>query len=64
MQQLKTSQVARQLGTPYHRIASALRAQKLSPPGKDFSGDFVWTEADVEALRQALAEDRRRKVAS
>lgn len=61
MQQLKTTEVARQLGTPYHRIASALRSQKLSPPSKDYSGDFIWTEADVEALRQALAVDRRRK---
>lgn len=50
----KTPAVAKELGIRYSRIVSALRYGKLDPPGKDTSGDFVWTDADVARLKEAL----------
>jgi hypothetical protein len=58
----KTREVARDhLKTSYHRLASLLRNDKIPPPAKDISGDYIWTEADIERARQALATDLRRK---
>jgi hypothetical protein len=54
--QLKTSEVVRHLGTNLSRIQYLLRHGKIAPPGKDASGDFVWTSADIDAARAALAK--------
>jgi hypothetical protein len=58
---LKSSQVIRLLGISYYRLVSTLRSGKMEPPARDFSGDFIWLEADIERLRAALAVDRRRR---
>jgi hypothetical protein len=58
---LKSIAAARQLGITYYRLISLLRSQKLTPPQKDSSGDYLWSAADLEAARQALLVDRRRK---
>jgi DNA-binding transcriptional MerR regulator len=58
---LKSSVVARQLGVAYSRLFALIREGKLVPPAKDSSGDYVWTEQDVEAARQALASRGRRR---
>jgi hypothetical protein len=52
----KTTAAARQLGINYTRLINLIRYGKLDPPGKDSSGDYVWTQADMERARLALAE--------
>ena len=52
---LKTPAAARALGVTYWRLVSAIRCGRLAPPAKDSSGDFVWTEEDLERARAALA---------
>jgi hypothetical protein len=56
----KTAGVARLLDTPYHRLWNLIRSGRLTPPPKDSSGDYVWTDTDVERARAALRIDRRR----
>ena len=58
---LKSPAAAKELGVSYFRLINLLRAEKLSPPSKDSSGDYLWGDADLEAARRALAVDRRKK---
>lgn len=60
----KTQEVARELGVSYYRIISLLRSEKLVPPQKDASGDYIWAVADLEAARRALLIGRRRREAN
>lgn len=62
-QRRKTREILHELGAgaTYHRLVAALRSGKIAPPEKDASGDFTWSQADVERARQALATDLRRK---
>ena len=53
---LKTTQVSRSLDIPYHRLINLIRYDLINPPTKDYSGDFLWSESDVEAARVALAQ--------
>ena len=53
---LKTRQAARQLGCKFHQLINLINNEKLAPPNKDSSGDYFWTEADIERARLALAE--------
>jgi hypothetical protein len=54
---LKTPEAARTLGVSYHRLIGLLRFRRISPlPGKDSSGDYLWTKADLERARQALQQ--------
>jgi hypothetical protein len=46
----------------YYSLVGLFRSGKCDPPQKDASGDFVWTEADIERARAALRIDLRRKV--
>jgi hypothetical protein len=57
---VKTPIAARTLGLRYHQLIGLLRYGHIDPPGKDSSGDYVWTEADIERARQALAARQRR----
>jgi hypothetical protein len=57
---MKTCQVRQLLNVSSDDIANALRRNKLTPPKKDASGDYVWSDADVAALRRALARDGRK----
>lgn len=54
MELLKTSVVAEQLGIGYHRLFGLIRSRKLTPPGKDSSGDYVWSPEDVARARSLL----------
>lgn len=54
----KTPVAARELGISYHRLFGMLRSAKLTPPQKDSSGDYIWTEDDMEAARQILLKDQ------
>jgi hypothetical protein len=56
----KTSAVARLLGIPYTRLFALIRYGHLAPPPKDESGDYIWSDADVNRAREALAASLRR----
>jgi hypothetical protein len=55
----KTTAAAQELGVPYWRLIGLMRYGKINPPGRDTSGDFVWTDADMDRARAALARARR-----
>jgi hypothetical protein len=55
----KSPVVADELGVGYYVLLGLIRGKRIRPPAKDSSGDYVWTESDVEAARQALAARRR-----
>jgi hypothetical protein len=57
----KSPSVARLLGITYSHLLGLIRSGRLDPPLKDESGDYVWTDADVERARAALQIDRRRR---
>jgi hypothetical protein len=38
-----------------------MRYGKLEPPQRDTSGDFIWTDADLERARKALSLPRGRR---
>jgi hypothetical protein len=57
----KTPAAADELGVGYYRLIGLLRARRIKRPEKDSSGDYVWTEEDLERARQALVTDRRRR---
>ena len=61
MPYFKTPVVASQLNVPDHRLHYLLRGNKIAPPQKDSSGDYVWTPEDVERARHALAARRPRQ---
>jgi DNA-binding transcriptional MerR regulator len=58
---LKSGAVAQQLGIPYYTLFELMRGGHLQPPQKDSSGQYVWTEADVERARHAVAERKTRQ---
>jgi DNA-binding transcriptional MerR regulator len=57
---LKSRVVADQLGISYYNLFELIRSKRLTPPEKDSSGDYVWTPADIERAREALAWRGRR----
>jgi hypothetical protein len=61
MPHLKSGAAAELLGIPYYTLIELMRAKRLAPPAKDSSGQFVWTEADIERARQAVAELQARR---
>ncbi len=54
----KTPAAARELGTTYHRLINLIRFDKITSPERDSSGDFLWSDADLDRARQALAAAR------
>jgi hypothetical protein len=58
---LKTQAMCRQEKFGYWQVVGLLRSGRIHPPQKDSSGDFVWTAADIERVRKALAERKSRK---
>jgi hypothetical protein len=38
---------------------NALRQGRFPAPGRNGSGDYIWTPEDIEAARQGIAIDRR-----
>jgi hypothetical protein len=57
----KSGELVRMLQVPYHVIADAIRHGDLQAPQRDGSGDYVWTEKDVTAVRKLLKRYRPRK---
>jgi DNA-binding transcriptional MerR regulator len=57
----KTPVAARELGITYHRLMGLLRHGKIAPPDRDSSGDYLWTDADLDRARQALAAAQRER---
>jgi hypothetical protein len=57
----KTPVAVRELNTTYHRLIGLVRFNKITPPGRDSSGDYLWSDADLAAAREALKVDHRRK---
>jgi hypothetical protein len=55
----KTPVAARELGISYSQLIGLLRYGKISPPGRDTSGDYIWTDKDLTRARAALAAMRR-----
>jgi hypothetical protein len=59
----KSREVCQLLESSYSRLFAAIRDLKIPPPAlRDCSGDFLWSDQEIAAARQALATDRRRKV--
>lgn len=52
----KSRFAAKELGISYHQLFALLRYDRMTPPQKDTSGDYVWTDDDLDAARRALAE--------
>jgi DNA-binding transcriptional MerR regulator len=60
----KTSAAASALQVPYYTLMALLRYGRITPPQKDSSGDYVWTDDDLERARIALANRGRRHEAT
>jgi hypothetical protein len=58
----KTPAAARELKTTYHKLIGLVRFDKIDPPARDTSGDYVWTDADMERARAALQAMERKAV--
>jgi hypothetical protein len=58
----KTPAAARELGTTYHKLIGLIRFDKIDPPARDTSGDYVWTDGDLERARRALEAPRPARV--
>jgi hypothetical protein len=57
----KTTIAAREIGVTYDTLFSMIRRGHIQPPEKDSSGNYWWTDADLEAVRQHMeTRDRRR----
>jgi hypothetical protein len=59
----KTPVAARELGLTYTQLVGLIRYGHIAPPGRDSSNDFVWTDADMDRARAALAARRKRRKA-
>lgn len=57
----KSPMAAKELGISFYHLHGLLRSDKITPPQKDSSGDYIWTDADVEGARKVLEEIARRK---
>jgi DNA-binding transcriptional MerR regulator len=60
---LKTPVAARQLGITYHRLMGLIRFGKINPPARDSSGDYLWSDTDLERARLALTAGRSKATA-
>jgi hypothetical protein len=56
---MKSPIAADELGITYHQLMDLLRYRKMTPPARDTSGHFVWTNADLDRARKALDAMRR-----
>lgn len=52
---LSTPEAAKQLGVTYWTLISAMRCERVTPPQKDRSGNFIWSPADIARARKALS---------
>jgi hypothetical protein len=62
MRTRKTPIAAIELNVTYHRLVNLLRFGKIKPPGRDTSGHFAWTDADMRRAKKALDSMRARRL--
>jgi len=55
-----TAEVADELGVPPYVLENLVQNRRIARPAKDRSGRRVWTPADVQAAREALAARKAR----
>jgi len=60
---VKTRTAARQLGCAYFQLIYLINIDRLEPPNKDESGDYVWMPEDIDRARTALTEWREKRIA-
>jgi hypothetical protein len=56
---MKTPIAASRLGIRSSHLYSLIRIGKIRPPVKDSSGDFVWSESDLDRARAVIAVGQR-----
>jgi hypothetical protein len=61
MRYIKTPVAAKEPGVSYHQLIGLLRYGKITAPARDSSGDYLWTDTDLDRARQALDTMRRPK---
>jgi hypothetical protein len=62
MRFIKTSVAVIELETTYHKLIGLIRFRKIDPlPARDSSGDYLWTDADLDRARAALTAMRQRR---
>ena len=54
-----TTAAAALIGVPYFRITYLIRTGRIKPPARDDSGNYRWTDSDIEAARKILDSRRR-----
>jgi hypothetical protein len=57
----KTPVAARELGISYHRLIGLIRFDKIGPPPRDSSGDYLWDDCALSRARAALAAMRQKR---
>ncbi len=58
---VKTRDALADLGCAESHLQSLIRRGRIPRPAKDTAGNFDWSEADIAAAREALAEARERR---
>ncbi len=58
---LTTPQVAKKLGVSYGTVIRMVQHEQIPRPARDSSGDYAWTDNDVQAARGVLEERKRRR---
>jgi hypothetical protein len=61
---VKTTVAAKQLNRPYWALFALIRDGLIDPPEKDSSGHYLWSPQDLDAARAALAQRRKKILAS
>jgi hypothetical protein len=56
---IRSSDILDRFGISYTALTYLLRNRHISTPARDSSGTFVWTDENVEEVRQALAKRRK-----
>jgi hypothetical protein len=57
----KTPVAARELKVSYSTLINLVRFDKITPPQRDSSGDYLWFDEDLQRARDAIAKLQRRK---
>jgi hypothetical protein len=56
-----TREVLPQIGCTLAQLEGALKHGRFSPPEKGIDGRYRWRQAEIDAAREALSKDNRRK---
>jgi hypothetical protein len=50
-----TQQACAALGLKHYQLVTLIRNKSIDLPGRDISGAYVWTEANLAQIRKVLA---------